>query len=317
MTYLFPNFKNVNMNSRELLRTFDHKISYDLESFFEDVNSIILDPYFSDVQLSSYAKAGEEHTFRNIYPYSQLTDEYPEPNTEIVITIPRSAPLFGHILVQDMIGFALKQNITYELSHFEEDVNLFVAQYHHNPNHIAIAIQTIIKGLEESISRLRAPVEIYESLLEERYFEGFGVDDCSMCRYVAQFLTEALEKFYLLFSDKYDLYAYMELDQKEFDVKYHEIKEDFQMASQKALLLNELGIIDFIRQRYAGISNRKLAILLSKVVGLPKYDTLRRAIDSIENPPVNEALLNNPYINEKNLTRFNKFMAKLELDAQY
>jgi hypothetical protein len=91
-------------------------------------------------------------------------------------------------------------------------------------------------------------------------------------------------------------------------------------VTTKILFLNELGLIDSIKKKYEGISNRKIALLIRACCFSdddefkPKDNTLKRIVDSIEKPATKKSTKNNPYHSHKNLEAFHAFIDKWNID---
>lgn len=65
------------------------------------------------------------------------------------------------------------------------------------------------------------------------------------------------------------------------------------------MLLNELGVVDFIQERYSQLNDTERAKILSLITE-DNHDTIRRCIIDMESGRDND-----PYKNERNLIRVN------------
>jgi hypothetical protein len=305
------------MNATEIEDYFNNEVCYDLERLISDLHNIDLYQQIGSFQLLDF------------WDKSQLPNK---PALELGF-IPSK-----RTKVPNMVGFVIDNPFVKDLlidhfssilirryQDFKKRLNVFQLQFSNHPQHL----YDVILNIKESVNLImfdsdfdldKLIYDIQETVDGLLFLDGqFLLGPTKKTPLYGLFtLMEKLNEVHQSFTD--DLHEVIEdiRDKSEIRIVDRSTRNqlDFEKITEKILLLNELGIIDHLRDSFENLSGRKLAKIVAKILGPIKVNSVKRPIDSIENPPTKMSKKNNPYHNPKNLENYKEWVAELNLKYQ-
>lgn len=136
------------------------------------------------------------------------------------------------------------------------------------------------------------------SMRGELYLDGFIQNEINRLKSIIE--LENMKKEIIVFTGD--------------EIKYADMDIDFDGDTQKIGLLIELGIFDYIKEKYQTNSDAQLCKIIHVISGIP-FDNIRKCYQGYKsNKDIKRYDKNNPFNSEKNITHYKATKIKLGID---